>query len=102
MADKGHHSNDVLTDLTALEIRSYINEPDRGRRKWCGQRRQQQAVYGNRRWLRGERVERSLLIYETGEIRRKRDQVKINWKFGRGAARKNFGHKKNSFRQLKT
>ena len=60
MADKGHHSNDVLTDLTVLEIRSYINGPDdRGRRKWCGQRRQQQAVYGNRRRLRGERVERS-------------------------------------------
>ena len=59
VADKGHHSNDVLTDLTVLEIRSYINEPDDcGRRKWCGQRRQQQAVYGNRRRLRGERGQR--------------------------------------------
>ena len=49
VADKGYHSNDVLTDLTALEMRSYINEPDRGRRNWCGKPRQQQAVYGNRR-----------------------------------------------------
>ena len=31
-ADKGYHSNDVLTDLKTLEMRSYINEPDRGRR----------------------------------------------------------------------
>ena len=30
VADKGHHSNDVPTDLTALEIRSYINEPGGG------------------------------------------------------------------------
>ncbi len=82
VADKGYHSNDVLTDLTALEMRSYINEPDRGRRKWCGKRRQQQAVYGNRRRmrgergkrlsrLRGERVERSFAhLYETGRMRR--------------------------------
>ena len=42
VADKGYHSNDVLTDLTALELRSYINEPDRGRRNWCGKPRQQQ------------------------------------------------------------
>ena len=82
VADKGYHSNDVLTDLTALEIRSYISEPDRGRRKWGGKRPQQQAVYGNRRRmrgergqrlsrLRGERVERSFAhLYETGGMRR--------------------------------
>ncbi len=82
VADKGYHSNDVLTDLTVLEMRSYISEPDRGRRKWCGKRRQQQAVYGNRRRLRGERgkrlsrlrgerVERSFAhLYETGGMRR--------------------------------
>ena len=82
VADKGYHSNDVLTDLTALELRSYINEPDRGRRNWCGKRRQQQAVYGNRRRMRGERgkqlsrlrserVERSFAhLYETGRMRR--------------------------------
>ena len=71
-----------MTDLTALQMRSYINEPDRGRRNWCGKRRQQQAVYGNRRRMRGERgkqlsrlrserVERSFAhLYETGRMRR--------------------------------
>ena len=82
MADKGYHSNDALRDRTALETRPYISEPDRGRWKWCGKRRQQQAVYGNRRRmrgergqrlsrLRGERVERSFAhLYETGGMRR--------------------------------
>ncbi len=82
VADKGYHSNDVLTDLKTLQMRSYINEPDRGRRNWCGKRRQQQAVYGNRRRMRGERgkqlsrlrserVERSFAhLYETGRMRR--------------------------------
>ena len=81
-ADKGYHSNDVLTDLKTLEMRSYINEPDCGRRNWCGKPRQQQAVYGNRRRmrgkrgkrlsrLRGERVERSFAhLYEPGRMRR--------------------------------
>ena len=32
VADKGYHSNDVLCDLEASEIRSYIPEPKRGRR----------------------------------------------------------------------
>ena len=82
VADKGYHSNDVLRDLTALEMRSYISEPERGRRNWCGKQLEQQAVYGNRRRLRGERgkrlsrlrgerVERSFAhLYETGRMRR--------------------------------
>ena len=56
--------------------------PSGGRRKWCGKRLEQQAVYGNRRRirgergkrlsrLRGERVERSFAhLYETGRMRR--------------------------------
>jgi len=82
VADKGYHSNGVLTDLTALEIRSYISEPDHGRRNWQGKEREKAAVYGNRRRirgtrgkgllrLRGERVERSFAhCYETGGMRR--------------------------------
>jgi len=82
IADKGYHSNGVLTDLTALEIRSYISEPDHGRRNWRGKQREKAAVYGNRRRirgehgkgllrLRGERVERSFAhCYETGGMRR--------------------------------
>ena len=82
VADKGYHSNDVLRDLTELEMRSYISEPGRGRRNWCGKRLEQQAVYGNRRRMRGERgkrlsrmrgerAERSFAhLYETGRMRR--------------------------------
>ena len=34
VADKGYHSNQVLVDLAALDLRTYIAEPDRGRRTW--------------------------------------------------------------------
>lgn len=82
VADKGYHSNEVLTDLATLEIRSYISEPDRGRRRWRDKAAAQAAVYGNRRRIRGERgkrllrqrgerVERSFAhLYETGGMRR--------------------------------
>jgi transposase len=36
VADKGYHSNQVLVDLAALELRTYIAEPDRGPRRWRG------------------------------------------------------------------
>ena len=82
VADKGYHSNEVLEDLAALEIRSYISEPERGRRRWRNKAAAQAAVYGNRRRLRGERgkrllrqrgerVERSFAhLYGTGAMRR--------------------------------
>ena len=34
VADKGYHSNQVLVDLAALDLRTYIAEPDRGWRTW--------------------------------------------------------------------
>jgi transposase len=34
VADKGYHSNQKLVDLEAVGVRSYISEPDRGRRNW--------------------------------------------------------------------
>lgn len=34
ISDKGYHSNQTLVDLHAVDIRSYIAEPDRGRRDW--------------------------------------------------------------------
>ena len=34
VADKGYHSNPVRVDLRALDLRTYIAEPARGRRKW--------------------------------------------------------------------
>ena len=82
VADKGYHSNEVLTDLAALDLRSYISEPDRGRRRWRGKAAARQAVYGNRRRMQGargqrllrwraERVERAFAhVCETGGMRR--------------------------------
>jgi transposase len=34
VADRGYHSNQTLIDLHALSVRSYIAEPERGRRSW--------------------------------------------------------------------
>jgi transposase len=82
VADKGYHSDAVLENLAALGIRSYIAEPDRGRRKWDGRRAQQKRLYANRRRIRGargkrlqrrrgERTERTFAhMYETGGMRR--------------------------------
>ena len=82
VADKGYHSNQVLTDLAALDLRTYIAEPDRGRRRWKKKAAAREAVYANRRRIRGrrgaalqrqrsERLERpNAHLYETGRMRR--------------------------------
>lgn len=82
VGDKGYHSNQELEDLEAIGIRSYISEPDRGRRRWKGKAAAREAVYHNRRRirgargqrllrLRGERLERPFAhLYETGGMRR--------------------------------
>jgi transposase len=82
VADKGYHSNQVLVDLEAVGVRSYISEPDRGRRNWRNNPEAQNAVYRNRRRIRGERGKRLLRqrgellerpfahLYETGAMRR--------------------------------
>ncbi len=82
VADKGYHSNDVMTDHKELGIRTYISEPDRGRRRWKDNPQAQAATYANRRRIRGARgrrlmrqrgelVERSFAhCYETGGMRR--------------------------------
>ena len=65
-----------------MEVRSYIAEPDRGRRDWSQEPEAQAPVYGNRRRIhgdrgrrlircRGERIERSFAhLYDTGGMRR--------------------------------
>ena len=80
--DKGYHSNEVLLDLAAMGVRSYAREPARGRRAWDGDADARDAVYANRRRVkgergrrllrsRGERIERtSAHCYETGGMRR--------------------------------
>ncbi|MDE0053433.1 MAG: hypothetical protein OXT64_04150 [Gammaproteobacteria bacterium] len=60
VGDKGYHSNRTLTDLKALGLRSYISEPDRGRRCWKGRSKARDVVYGNRRRIRGARGRRLL------------------------------------------
>jgi transposase len=80
--DKGYHSRQTLLDLQEMSIRGYASEPDRGRQEWEGQPEAKDAVYANRRRIKGERGKRLLRsrgeklertfahCYETGGMRR--------------------------------
>lgn len=82
VADKGYHSNDMILELESIELRTYISEPDRGRRNWKGKSQERDAVYANRRRIRGDRGRRLLRrrgefverpfahCFETGGMRR--------------------------------
>jgi transposase len=82
ITDKGYHSNRIMVELDALGVRSYVAEPDRGRRDWSKDPEAQAPVYANRRRTRGrrgrrlmrqrgERIERSFAhVYDTGGMRR--------------------------------
>ena len=82
VADKGYHSRTTVHDLEMLEIRTYISEPDRGPQSWTNQEAERDAVYANRRRIRGHRGQRLLRrrgellerpcahLYETGGLRR--------------------------------
>lgn len=83
VADKGYHSGAVLEQVKDRRVRTYIPErQQKGQRKWEGKAGQQQAVYANRRRIRGqygksllrrreELVERSFAhCYDTGGMRR--------------------------------
>src|SRR5512137_1069354 len=71
-----------MIDLAAVGLRSYVAEPDRGRRDWSKEPQAQTPVYANRRRLRGargrrlmrqrgERLERSFAhLYDPGGMRR--------------------------------
>lgn len=65
VTDKGYHSRAVVTKLTEWGVRTYCSEPNRGRQRWMEQEREQQAVYANRRRVRGERGLR--LLCQRGE-----------------------------------
>jgi transposase len=72
----------MLVDLEAVGVRSYISEPDRGRRNWTKNPDARDAVYRNRRRIlrergkrllrrRGELLERPFAhLYETRAMRR--------------------------------
>lgn len=64
--DKGYHSNDVLMGLEQAEIRSYVSEPDRGQRNWKNKHDERDAVYRNRRRIRGKRGK--ALLRQRGEL----------------------------------
>ena len=82
VADKGYPSGATLIAVHQDSVRSYIPEPDRGRRRWQGRETEQQRVYANRRRvggrrgkqlqkLRSELTERSFAhMDETGGMRR--------------------------------
>ena len=53
--DRGYHSNATMTFLQREGIRSYVAEPDRGRRRWKNKREAQLATYSNRRRITGKR-----------------------------------------------
>ena len=55
VADKGYHSNGTLVTIENTGLRSYIAEPNRGRRKWVGKSEAQHAVFANRRRIKGAR-----------------------------------------------
>ena len=82
VTDKGYHSGDTMRDMAEIQVRTYVSEPDRGRRRWKGKAEEQVAVYANRRRIRGRRgkellrkrgelLERTFAhLYETGGMRR--------------------------------
>ena len=90
VTDKGYHSGQTLVNLEEVDIRGYLSEPARGRRKWTARNPQEQefkrseqaAVYRNRRRRkgapskrlhrkRGELVERSFEhVLDDGGMRR--------------------------------
>ena len=82
VAAKGYHRNQTLVDLAQLDVRTYIAEPNRGRRRWQHKAAARAAVHANRRRIRGrrgdalqrcrsERLERpNAHLYDTGGMRR--------------------------------
>lgn len=83
VCDKGYHGGECLVGLQEDQgLRTFVSEPNRGRRKWKGKRDQQKAVYANRNRIKGKRgkalmrkrgelVERSFAhVYDTGGMRR--------------------------------
>ena len=56
VGDKGYHSNDTMVAFAEQGLRSYVSEPDRGRRHWKGKAAARHAVYANRRRIRGHRA----------------------------------------------
>jgi transposase len=90
VADKGYHSNDTMEMMGAIDLRSYVSEPERGERRWHGRTDVRDSTYANRRRLktrrgralmrkRGELLERGFAhCLETGGMRRVHLRGQIN------------------------
>lgn len=106
VADKGYHKNETLADCRECDIRTYIPEPERGKRRWTDKPPEyEQAFRANRRRIRdergrrlqrqrSERVERSFAhVCETGGARRTwlRGLAKVNKRYKMQAAARNLG-----------
>ena len=84
VADTGYHRNETMVAFDELGIRSSVSEPDRGPRTWTDKTAARDAVYANRRRIRGTRGRQLLRrrgeflerpnphLYETGRLRRVR------------------------------
>src|SRR6202163_2146461 len=82
VTDKGYHSRGTVLDLETNGFHTYISEPTRGPQVWDEQQDARDAVYANRRRVRGVRgrrllgrrgeyVERAFAhVYDTGGMRR--------------------------------
>jgi len=82
VTDKGYHSKQIVLDMQSLGLRTYISEPDRGRQHWIGEHAERDAVYANRRRIRGDRGQQLMRrrgellerpnahLYDTGGMRR--------------------------------
>jgi len=66
VADRGYHSNETMTLTAATGWRSYISEPERGRRDWQDKESAKRATYANRRRIKGERGK--ALMRRRGEL----------------------------------
>lgn len=105
--DKGYHSREQLALASCFSVRTYVAEPDRPyRNRWTqSPTEHQQAVYANRRRVKGdhgralqrlrsEKVERSFAhVCETGGSRRSwlRGFEKIRKRYAMAAAARNLG-----------
>ncbi len=93
VADKGYHSNDVLTKLEEVDVRSYIPEPARGRRNWKNKDAERDAVRRNQRRIkrkkgkalqrkRSELVERPFAhFFVVAHCTREHARVRGSWRW---------------------
>jgi transposase len=90
VADKGYHSNSTMKLAAEVGLKTYVSEPDRGRRRWEGHAAARAGTYANRRRIRsrrgralmrrrGELNERSFAhCLETGGLRRVHLRGRLN------------------------